>query len=375
MVRALLVASTAITSASAARARAQTTLKDVYKDHFLIGAALNQSQFCGNNACEVSLIGAQFNTIRPENVLKWSAIHPEMGRYNFGPGDRYVQFGQEHGMLIVGHTLIWHNQTPAWVFQDATGKLVDRDALLARMRDHILTVVGRYRGRIAGWDVVNEALNEDGSLRQSPWLRIIGEDYLLKAYQFAHEADPRAQLYYNDYSLESGPKRAGAIALLKKLRSQGAPVTAVGLQGHYRLSSPTTTELDNAVTAFSKLGLKVMISELDVDVLPAATPSQAADIKMKFEPDARLNPYTNGLPDSVQQALARRYADLFAVFLKHRDSINSVTFWGVTDANSWLNDWPIKGRTNSPLLFDRHCQPKPAFDAVIQVARQWSPPK
>ena len=250
---------------------------------------------------------------------------------------------------------------------------VDRDTLLARMRDHILTVVGRYKGKIRGWDVVNEALDDDGSLRKSPWLQIVGKDYLLKAYQFAHEADPEAQLYYNDYSLEIPSKRAGAIALIKNLESQGVHIAAVGLQGHYRLNWPATTEVDDAITAFSKLGLKVMITELDVDVLPPAIRLQDADVGMSVELKPKLNPYTNGLPDSVEQTLAKRYADLFAVFLKHHGSISRVTFWGVTDANSWLNYWPVKNRRNYPLLFDRHCQPKPAFEAVIQAARQ-SPP-
>ena len=328
----------------ATRVSAQTTLKDAYKKYFPIGAALNQSQFSGKSGCEVSLIEEQFNLIRPENVLKWSSIHPEPNHYDFTSADQYVEFGQKHHQFIVGHTLIWHNQTPPWVFQDATGKPVDRNTLLARMRDHILTVVGRYKGRIGAWDVVNEALADDGSLRQSPWLKIVGEDYLLKAYQFAHEADPQAQLYYNDYLLENGPKRAGAIALIRKLQSQGVRIAAVGLQGHYRLDSPSLKEIDNALTDFSRQKLKMTISELDVDVLPTATHSEAADINLSFELQARWNPYTNGLPDFVQQSLANRYADLFAVFLKHRDSINSVSFWGVTDADSWLNTWPINGQ-------------------------------
>jgi endo-1,4-beta-xylanase len=375
MQRVLRVTSSIVVLLLATRASAQTTLKDAYQKYFLIGAALNQSQISGENVCELPLIDAQFNLIRPENVLKWSSLHPEPNHYDFKLADRYVEFGQKHHQFIVGHTLIWHNQTPVWVFQDATGKPVDRNTLLARMRDHILTVVGRYKGRINAWDVVNEALADDGSLRQSPWLKIIGEDYLLKAYQFAHEADPQAQLYYNDYSLENGPKRAGAIALLQKLQWQGVHIAAVGLQGHYRLDSPSTREIDDALTDFSRRGLKMTISELDVDVLPPATHSVAADINLSFELQARWNPYTNGLPDFVQQTLANRYADLFALFLKHRDSINSVSFWGVTDANSWLDAWPVKGRTNYPLLFDRNCQPKPAFNAVIQAAHPQSPTK
>ncbi|MGD0253503.1 MAG: endo-1,4-beta-xylanase [Verrucomicrobiota bacterium] len=347
---------------------AQSALKDAFKNDFLIGTALNEAQFTGENPKETALIKAQFNAISPENVLKWEAMHPEPGVYNFAPADRYVEFGVENHMFIVGHVLIWHNQTPKWVFQDDKGNPVDRDMLLARMREHIFTVVGRYQGKIGGWDVVNEVLDEGGRLRQSPWLKIIGEDYIAKAFEFAHEADPKAQLYYNDYLLENTSKRLGAIALIKKLQSQGIPIAGVGLQGHYKLNWPSTTQLDETIEAFSKLGVKVDITELDMDMLPPATRSQAADITMNFALQAKLNPYTNGLPESVQQNIAQRYADLFAVLVKHHKDVNRVTFWGVTDADSWLNDWPVKGRTAYPLLFDRNYQPKPGFDAVIKTA-------
>ena len=275
-------------------------------------------------------------------------------------------------MFIVGHTLIWHSQTPDWVFRDDQGKFVDRETLLARMREHIFTVVGRYRGKIAGWDVVNEALDEDGTLRNSPWRKIIGDDYIAKAFEFAHEADPQAELYYNDFSLEHTNKRAGAVALIKRLQSQGIHIAAVGLQGHYNLDWPTEQELGETIETFSKLGVKVAITELDVDVLPSATGYEGAEVSMRFSSRAGLNPYTNGLPDAVQQQLARRYADLFSVLVKHRREIERVTFWGVTDGDSWLNDWPIRGRTNYPLLFDRAGKPKPAFDAVLKTAHEKS---
>jgi endo-1,4-beta-xylanase len=349
--------------------QAQPTLKDAFKNDFLIGAALNESQSAGEKLKETALIKAQFNSISPENVLKWEAVHPGPGTYNFAPADRYVEFGVENHMFIVGHVLVWHEQTPKWVFQDAKGNPVDRNTLLARMREHIFTVVGRYQGKIGGWDVVNEALDEGGRMRQSPWFNIIGEDYVAKAFAFTHEADPQAQLYYNDYLLENRGKRLGAIALIKKLQSQGIPVAGVGLQGHYKSNWPTTMQLDQTIEDFAQASVKVNITELDLDVLPPPTSSHAADITMNFALQAKLNPYTNGLPDSVQQNLAKRYADLFAVLVKHHKDVNRVTFWGVTDADSWLNDWPVRGRTAYPLLFDRNCQPKPAFDAVIKTAR------
>src|ERR1039458_2966345 len=247
---------------------AQPALKDVFKNDFLIGAALNPAQFCESNAMEAALIRRQFNTITPENVLKWELVHPAPGRYDFTLADRYVEFGETNGMAIIGHTLVWHQQTPAGVFQDDQGNPVSREVLLARMREHILTVVGRYKGRIRGWDVVNEALAEDGTLRPSPWRKIIGEDFILKAYQFAHEADPQAELYYNDYSLENKPKQRGAVALIRQLQAQGVKIAAVGLQSHVKMGWPSPGREEAAIAAFAKLGVKVNITELDVDVLP-----------------------------------------------------------------------------------------------------------
>ena len=352
---------------------AQTALKNAFKNDFLIGAALNEAEFTGRDTNSATIVMAQFDSISPENALKWESIHPRRFGFNFGPADAYVAFGRKNKMFIVGHTLVWHNQTPKWVFQDGQGNPLARDALLQRMSNHIFTVVGRYRGKIGGWDVVNEALDDDGALRQSEWEKIIGPDYLIKAYQFAHEADPQAQLYYNDYSLENEAKRNGAIALIKKLQAAGIPIAGVGLQGHYKMDWPTTNQLDETITAFARLGVKVMITELDLDMLPPATSSQAAEVSMNFALRAELNPYTNGLPAAVQQQLTHRYADLFTVLVSHRDEISRVTFWGVTDADSWLNFWPIKGRTAYPLLFNRDGRPQPAFYAVLQTAGATQP--
>jgi endo-1,4-beta-xylanase len=342
------------------------SLKTVFKDHFLVGAALNETQFTGQNDAQVALIKSQFNTITPENVLKWEAVHPDADKFNFAPSDHYVEFGEKNGMFIIGHTLVWHGQTPKWVFEDNHGQPTDRNTLLARMSNHIHTVVGRYKGRIKGWDVVNEALNEDGTLRQTPWLKIIGEDYLVKAFEFTHAADPTAELYYNDYSLENLDKRNGAIALVKKLQAAGVKITGIGTQTHAKMDWPTPQLVDDTLTAFGKLGLKVMITELDIDLLPAASQDNGADVNLRAAQNPTLNPYAKGLPDPMQKALAKRYAELFAVYVRHSKIVDRVTFWGVTDGDSWLNGWPVSGRTSYPLLFDRNCQPKPAFDGVIQ---------
>ena len=345
---------------------AQPSLKEVFKTHFLVGAALNARQFTGQDQRESQLAASQFNSSTPENVLKWGLVHPRPGVYDFSLPDKYVEFGEKSGMVIIGHTLVWHNQTPKWVFEDSLGKPVDRETLLKRMHDHILTVVGRYRGRIKGWDVVNEALNEDGSLRQTPWMKIIGEEYLVKAFEFAHEADPAAELYYNDYSLENAPKREGAIALIRKLQSAGITVAAVGTQGHYKMDWPAPSMVDSTIVQFSRLGVKVNVTELDIDVVPATQVNRGADLSMNAYHVTREDLYANGLPDSVQSELALRYSGLFAAFLRHPGIVGRVTFWGVTDGDSWLN---TPGRVNYPLLFDREGKPKPAFDAVVKTAK------
>lgn len=362
----LLLAALAI--APMVSAQSQPTLKAAFKDCFRIGAALNAGSCSGSNAQAAALIQAQFNSISPENELKWERIHPRPDEYNFGPADRYVAFGQSNGMFIVGHNLVWHYQTPRWVFQGADGQPADRETLLRRMQGHISTVVGRYKGKIGGWDVVNEALEEDGSLRKSLWRQGVGDDFILKAFEFAHAADPHAELYYNDYSLENAPKRKGAVSMIRMLQAHGIPVAGIGLQGHYLMKWPKPATLEKTIQEFGALGVKVMITELDMDVLPAAGKNQGADIALHFELNKKLNPYSGGLPYSVQQSLAKRYGDLFAVLVKHRDVVSRVTFWGVTDADSWLNNWPVRGRSSYPLLFDRQYQPKPAFDAVVRAA-------
>lgn len=346
-----------------------TALKTLFASDFMVGAALNPNQFEERDQAGAALIKQHFNTISPENVLKWERVHPTVGTYDFGPSDKYVDFGTKNGMFVIGHTLVWHSQVPRWVFQDAAGKPVSRDTLLGRMRDHIHTVVGRYKGRIKGWDVVNEALNEDGTMRKSQWFNIIGDDFVAKAFQFAHEADPAAELYYNDYSLENPAKRDGAIRLVKSLQALGIKVHAIGSQAHVKMDWPSVALEDSMITMFAATGVKVHITELDVDLLPANSANRTADVGLRLEGNKALNPWPDALPDSMQTKLAKRYGDLFEVFKKRANIIDRITFWGVSDGDSWLNGWPIPGRTSYPLVFDRQHRPKPAFDALVRVAR------
>ena len=361
---------------AASIAQAQTTpaptLKDAYQGLFRIGAALNPGQFEERDPLTDPIIESQFNQISPENALKWQSVHPDNNTYIFDEADKYVAFGEKHHMFILGHCLVWHSQVPRSVFVDADGKPLTRDALLERMHDHIRTVVGRYKGRVNGWDVVNEALNEDGTMRQTQWYKIIGDDFILKAFQWAHEADPQAELYYNDYSLENEAKRKGAVELMKRLKAAGAPITGIGLQGHLHMDAPDAKTEAETIEAFAALGLKVNISEMDVDVLPRTARTDSADVAATAAATANSNPYVDGFPDDMQQALAKRYAELFQVYVDHHASIERVTLWGVTDGGSWLNNFPTRGRTNYPLLFDRKGNPKPAFDSVVRVGRSAS---
>jgi endo-1,4-beta-xylanase len=350
------VAATVIVAAPIA-ARQDVALKDLMPKGTVIGVAINQRQSDAVDKAAVDIITKQFNQISPENLLKFQSVHPAADRYVFDAQDRYVQFGVDRHMQVVGHNLVWHQQTPAWVFQGDDGKPADRETLLARMRDHIHTVVGRYKGKIHGWDVVNEAIDEDGSLRKAPWHDGIGDDYVAKAFEFAHEADPDAELYYNDYNLEKPAKRAGVIRLVKDLQARGLRIDGIGNQGHWRLDTPTIQEIEQTLADLHGTGLKVMYSELDINLLPNA--ARGAD-------PAIANPYANGLPDEKQQELARRYAEIFDVLMKRPGWVSRITFWGLSDADSWLN----RGRANYPLLWDRQRQPKPAFNAVVDVLKR-----
>jgi endo-1,4-beta-xylanase len=363
----LLTTVTAITAKYADR----PGLKDAFEDDFYVGVALSLNQISGNEPSAISLVEKHFNSITAENILKWEEVHPEPNKYNFEPADRYVAFGEKHKMHIVGHTLVWHSQTPDWVFQDESGKTLDRDGLLRRMKEHIFTVVGRYKGRIHGWDVVNEAIASDGQLRKSKWLEIIGEDYLLKAFEYARQADPGAQLYYNEDEFEIQPKCEGVIRLIKNLQSKGVHLDGIGIQGHWFLDYPRIEEIESYILSLSKLGVKLMVTEMDVSSLPFyPIDSKLVELSsFDSEMQKKHNPYPNALPDSVQTDLANRYAELFSLFHKHRDKFSRVTFWAVHDGQSWRSYVPIRGRSDYPMLFDRHCRPKRAFDAVVDLVQ------
>jgi endo-1,4-beta-xylanase len=348
----------------------EPVLKKVFADDFLIGGALNEEQIYGRvPKKEREIVKKHFNTITPENILKWQYVHPGPGVYDFKAADKMVALGKKHNMFVVGHTLVWHHQTPGWVFQNSDGNDTSREVLLRRMKSHIFRVVRRYKGKVHGWDVVNEALDADGNLQKTKWLEIIGEDYIEKAFEYAHQADPDAELYYNDFDMWKSSKFGGVARIVKDLQSKGLRIDGVGMQGHWGFDYPLNEELEAAIVFYSKLGMKVMVTELDISVLPNLFAITGADITAMRDMREGYNLYPDGLPDEVHQKLARRYAELFSIFHKYADKISRITFWGVYDGSSWKNNWPVRGCTDYPLLFDRDYKPKPACDAVVNVAR------
>lgn len=350
-------------------ARATMPLEDSYRGKFLIGTAISNRVLQGRDSLSESLARVHFNAFTPENTMKPDAIERVKGQFTFATADALVELAEESGATPIGHTLVWHSQTPAWFTHDAGGKLLSRQEALQNMRDYITTAVGRYKGRIKQWDVVNEAVSDSGEaiLRDSPWRQAIGDDYIAEAFRAAHKADPDALLIYNDYSNESGPKRDKTLRLLKSLLDQGVPINAVGMQCHWLLRSPLLKETDEAITMYAALGLKVMITEFDISVL--ASGNMGADIAATEAPTPTSNPYTTGLPEDVSQKLADCYGQAFAMFLRHRNDVGRVTLWGVHDGTSWRNDFTVRGRTDYPLLFDRQGQPKAAFFAAQKVAQ------
>jgi endo-1,4-beta-xylanase len=322
-------------------------LKDCYKDYFPVGVAVSPRSL--RDSAERQLIIKEFNSLTPENAMKMGPIHPQENTYNWKDADAIVDFAQAHHMRVRGHNLCWHTQTPDWIFHDKEGKLVSKEVLLNRLKEHIHTVVGRYKGKIYAWDVVNEAVadNNDQLLRNSLWYQICGEDYIFKAFQFAHEADPNAVLFYNDYGTENQGKRERVYQLLKKMLDAGIPVNAVGLQAHWSVNDPSEDALITSIKKFSSLGLKVQITELDISVYSS---------KDKDVNDAGFTP---------EREQMEQYTKVFKIFRDYKQYLTGVTFWNVSDRYSWLDNFPVRGRKNYPLLFDSNLLPKKVYWKVV----------
>lgn len=371
-----LLAAILATAAPANAAPPPATLKQAYADAFLLGTAVNDDIVSGRDARAQALAVRHFNAVTAENVMKAEVLHPEPGVWDFSAADAFVDFGRKHDMFVIGHTLVWHNQTPAWFFEGPDGEPADVGTMRERMREYIRVVAGRYAGKVQAWDVVNEVMGEDGQYRDTLWTRAYGGDgdaLVRDAFRFASEAAPDAELYYNDFNAWRPEKRDGIVRMVQMLQKAGIRIDGVGIQGHWGLNYPSREHIEAAIDAYAALGVKVMVTELDVDVLPLTKEGQIIGQGMthpQFQlPEFKrfLDPYRDGLPDEVQRQLAGRYAELFRIFHGRRDRLQRVSVWGVEDGMSWKNGYPIPDRTNYTLLFDREGQAKPALDAVLAV--------
>ena len=349
------------------KAEVLPSLQSTLGKHFLIGVAVDTRLPAGQDPAAEAIVKEQFNQVVAENCMKGEENHPEVNRFDFTDGDKLVDWAERNGKTVIGHCLVWHSQPPKWMFTDANGKTVSREVLIGRMYNHIMTVVTHYKGKIKGWDVVNEAFEDDGSYRKSPYYNIIGPEFIELAFQFAHEADPNVELYYNDYSTSKPGKREAICKLVRSLKSKGLRIDAVGMQSHNGYNYPDYAEYEKSIEAFAAEGVKVMMTELDVNMLPNPEGFGGAEICQNFELQAKYNPYVKGLDKKAQKLFNQRYLDLFKIIERHKDVISRVTFWGVNDGHTWLNDWPIKGRTNYPTLIDRNNQLKPVVKEIEKL--------
>lgn len=353
----------------------KSALKNAYKDAFLIGTAVNPAITSGRDKATQEIVIEQFNSITVENVMKASLINPEPGVYNFAPADEFVAFGEKHKMFMIGHTLVWHNQCPPWFFTNKEGKPNTKEEQIERLRSHIEAVAGRYAGRVQAWDVVNEVMGEDGNYRSTTWVNAIGNgDTLVKyAFMFAAKYAPNTELYYNDFNEWRPAKRDGIVRMVRTLQKQGIRIDGIGMQCHWGLNYPKNKYIEEAIDSFASCGVKVMVTELDVDVLPLTKEGQIigqgmADKQFQLEEFKEFfDPYQKGLPANIQKLLTGRYEELFRIFYRKKDKIARVTLWGVQDGMSWKNGYPIPNRTNYPLLWDRDLNPKPAFKAILKI--------
>jgi len=328
-----------------------TGLKDHFKNYFTVGVAVSPQAL---KTDEAGLIVKEFNSMTPENAMKMGPIHPSENQYNWAGGDSIAAFAKRNGLKLRGHCLCWHNQTPRWLFIDSvTGKQVTKEVLLQRLKDHITTVVSRYKGTVYAWDVVNEAISDkkDEYMRPSLWYQICGEEFIEKAFRWAHEADPNALLFYNDYNEIDLVKREKIIRMIKDLKAKGVPISGVGLQGHWAINEPSKGQLDSTLKDFSSLGLNMQITELDISVYPKehnARERQATDVDTSFSTEK-------------EQKQIDVYKTCFELFKKYKKNISSVTFWNISDRHSWLDNFPVRGRKDYPLLFDAQLKPKKAY--------------
>lgn len=367
LISSMIVVGMAITGMSltscSQKVDAEPTLKEAFKDNFLMGVAVNADQVAGTDSIGKAIVAKHFNSIVAENVMKCEKIHPQENEYFWDDADAFVNFGEENNMFIIGHCLIWHSQLAPWFLFDDKGNYVDAETLQQRMRDHIYTIVGRYKGRVDAWDVVNEAILEDGSYRNSGFYEILGEEFIPLAFQYAHEADPDAELYYNDYGMHEQGRRDTVIKMVNDMKQRGLRIDGIGMQSHVGIDYPDFDAYEKSLEAFGGTGCKVMITEWDMSALPSVTHS--ANVGDTIAQAENQNPYPDGLPANVAQEWNDRMEMMMDMLVKHSDVVSRVTAWGLSDRDTWRNDWPIHGRTDYPLLFDRNHEMKPFLNKYL----------
>lgn len=342
----------------------ERSLKEAVGERFRLGVGVGHRVL--QNAADVSLIGEHFQILTPENCMKPQGIHPAENEWNFGPTDRFVELARAQRLEVVGHCLVWakDDRTDTWMTVEANGQPVTRETLLRRIETHVHTVVERYGEAVTMWDVVNEAIGDSGSeglLRDSVYSRTTGMDFIVTAFKAARAKDPDALLIYNDYNGHKPGKREKLLEFLRQLKEKGVPVDAYGMQGHFEIGDDSLSQLRETFDELRKLGLKVVVSELDIDVVTRGR--WWANGGKDREEVAKYDPYKDGLSDELHAQLSKEYVALFQLFTDYSDIIERVSFWNLHDGQSWLNYFPWK-RVNHPLLFDRMRQPKPSFDAV-----------
>jgi endo-1,4-beta-xylanase len=325
------------------------SLAHAYKNYFKIGAAVRVEDLDGNHG---ELLKKHFNSITAENAMKFGEIQPIEGKYDFSKTDKMKEFALSNNLKMRGHTFVWHNQNPAWLFEDKNGVQVSKKLLIKRLEEHAKVVANRYKDVIYAWDVVNEAIEDKSGeqYRDTPWRRILGEDYIKTAFDIVREADNKAELYYNDYNNEQPEKLLKSYGMLMDLLEKGTPIDGVGIQAHWNITDNNLIEnLRNAIEMYASLGLKIQVTELDVSMF-------------NFE-DRRKD-----LSDPTSEMLylqEEMYNNIFKIFREYRDVVNSVTFWGISDKYTWKDGFPVVGRKDWPMIFDVNGNPKASFEKII----------
>lgn len=372
MKRSIYSLAIALLFATSAFAEQELSLKEAFADKFTMGTALHGGILSDPNHSALKIVKKHFGVLTPANAMKWGPMQPSPDEFNLEPIETIIEIAETNQMDLVGHTLFWHSQTPDWLFEDDQGNPVSRTQLLDRMRERARMMAETFGDRIKIWDVVNESIERDGTWRQSKFQQIIGDDFTEQAFRIAMEELPQDAFFlYNDYGMTDPGRRDAVVSMVKDFQSKGIKIDGIGMQGHWGMDYPNTQAIVDSFEAFASTGLPIHITELDIDFLGKDVAFGAnVDIR-RVKSNPQNNPYPDGkLPSAEEERFAKRYAEIFEILVDHADKIDRVTFWGVTDGDSWLNNFPVRGRTNFAMLFNREYEARPALKSVIETAKE-----